>query len=389
MAGFVTVELTGADLAATVRELTDMGLTLLATVPVGELTLRITLMRREYPSFRRICEKRGNMIKVSSRHGVYWRLKSFLNRPILVIGLLAIFLSALYLPSRVLLVRVEGNERVPARKILDMAGQCGIRFGASRRRVRSERMKNTLLESVPELQWAGVNTRGCLAVISVRERSEQVQSTESATFGNIVAVTDGVILECTATRGTMLCTPGQAVREGQILISGYTDTGLAIRAERASGEIFGETMRIIRVVTPGFSMKASQNGTKRKKISLLFGKKRINLWKDSGIWDATCDRMYEEYYITLPGGFQLPLGLAVETFSQTVYLEREIPQPDAQLLLSAFGERFVKQTMIAGSIHTSNQSFESKPGILVLTGEYRCVELIGVLQRLQIGEENE
>lgn len=32
-------------------------------------------------------------------------------------------------------------------------------------------MKNALLSAIPELQWAGVNTYGCRAVISVRERT--------------------------------------------------------------------------------------------------------------------------------------------------------------------------------------------------------------------------
>ena len=99
--------------------------------------------------------------------------------------------------------------------------------------------------------------------------------------------------------------------------------------------------------------------------------------------------MYEEYYITLPGGFRLPLALAVDTFSRTTYLEKEIPQPEAELLLREFGEGYLKNIMIAGTIRSSDLSFESEPGILILTGEYRCEELIGVAQQLQIGEENE
>ncbi len=385
----VTVEITGADIPRTLRYVTDRGLTLLCTVPKGELTVQVTLLRKELAALLRACEKHGAQVRVTGRQGIYWYLISFLQRPVLLVCVMFLLAATLYLPSRVLFVQVEGNIHVPTGKILEMADSCGIGFGASRRAVRSERMKNALLEAVPELQWAGVNTRGCVAVITVRERTEQGTGGEHSEFGHIVAAADSLVTGCTATRGTLLCAPGQAVRAGQILISGYTDTGLLIRAEQAAGEIYGQTKRSIRAVIPANRAAASKTGGQMKKISLLIGKKRINLWKDSGISDATCDRMYEEYYITLPGGFRLPLALAVEEFSQREFIRKEIPQDEATGLLAEFGESYLRQTLIAGTILTSDLRFSAQPGIVILTGEYRCHELIGVAQRLQIGEENE
>ena len=387
--GLITLEITGADIGRTLHYATDQGLTLLCTVPEGELTVRVTLPRRELSAFLGICEKQGDQFRILGRRGSYWAFYRLFHRPVLLVGLVMMLCMVLYLPSRVLFVWVEGNRSIPAREILHMAEECGIGFGASRRAVRSERMKNALLEAMPKLQWAGVNTRGCVAVITVRERTEQGRGDDLPQFGHIVAVTEGVISECTVTRGTLLCAPGQAVVEGQILISGYTDTGLTIRAERAAGEIYGQTKRVVRAVAPLVGYSDCENGRELKKISLLIGKKRINLWKDSGIWDATCDRMYEEYYITLPGGFRLPLALAVESFSLTAYQQREIPQLEAETLLRSFGEASLKQNMIAGSVLKAEYRFEPEAGILVMAGEYRCRELIGVMRRLQIGEENE
>ena len=37
--------------------------------------------------------------------------------------------------------------------------------------IRSEKVKNSLLQRIPQLQWAGINTDGCVAVISVREKT--------------------------------------------------------------------------------------------------------------------------------------------------------------------------------------------------------------------------
>lgn len=387
-AGQLTVELTGADIPGTLHALSERGIILLKTIPIDELTVRINIGRKDYPRIREIAEKRGDTLVVRNRMGLYWKFRELRKRPVLILGLCLLLILTAFLPTRIFFVQVEGNVVIPTRLILEKAGECGIGFGASRRAVRSERMKNTLLEAVPQLQWAGVNTRGCVAVISVRERAEEQKTAEPSAFGHIVALMDGYILSCTATKGNLICGPGQAVVEGQILISGYTDTGLCIRAEQAQGEIYGRTIRTLELITPSGTVKKTDKDEEGRKISLLIGKKRINLWKDSGIWDTTCDRMYEEYYITLPGGFQLPAALTVERFVSRELSETEIPQAEAERLLESTAQRYLKEQMLAGSIQDSQPEFTAEPGIVQMAGKFDCVELIGVMQRLQIGEKN-
>ena len=382
----LTAEITGADNPATLRSLTEQGITLLCTVFQNDLTVRVTLQLSDYGKFLKICEKRGDHVKILTHRGIYWIMRDILRRPLLLLGCLLLLFAVLYLPSRVLFVQVEGNRRLSDRQIIETADTCGIGFGASRRAVRSEKTKNALLEVMPELQWAGVNTKGCVAVITVRERTIPEQLSVDEGVSHIVALTDARIVSCTATRGNLLCAPSQAVKAGQILISGYTDTGLTIRAEGAEGEIYGQTRRNFRAVTPAFTGSTRRNGTQMKKYSLILGKKRINLWKDSGIWDATCDRMYEEYYITLPGGFRLPAALAVERYDAWDLSPREIPQQEAEALLSDFAEAQLMECMIAGKITSRETSVSGESGLWILAGEYRCVELIGIRQRLQIGE---
>ena len=387
--GLITADLTGADIPGTLRLASDSGIILLQSVYQDDLRVVVTVRRRDYVKLRSICQKRGDVLKIRERTGAYWRYRAWLHRPMLIFGLFVFLWMTFYIPSRILFVRVEGNSAVPTRLILDRAGACGIGFGSSRRAVRSEKVKNRLLETMPELQWAGVNTYGCVAVISVRERAEQEKMTDSSSaFGHITARMDGVILSCTATRGNLLCAPGQAVAEGEILISGYTDTGLCIRAEQAQGEIYGLTQRGLSVVSVQNSRTVRKNGGQMKKISLILGKKRINLWKDSGIWDTTCDRMYEEYYITLPGGFRLPVALAVERFSFRACSETEIPHAELEVLLSETAQQYLKAKMLAGVIRDAEETFQRRSGIVQMAGKYDCVELIGIMQRLQIGEQN-
>lgn len=388
MMGCVRAEITAADLNAALDALSGQGLEIREITPVDELTAQLTLSRRDYRQLGAICAKRGDGLRLIRRKGLYWAGKALMRRPVLLLGMLLLLISALWIPRKVFFLRVEGNITIPTRLILEEAQKCGIGFGANRREVRSERVKNALVEAVPGLQWAGVNTQGCVAVIQVRERSAEPKNSQTPEFGHIVAVRDGIITECTATRGSLLCAPGQAVTEGEVLISGYTDCGLTIRAELAEGEVYALTRRELTVTIPPERQLRTEKEEEGKKIDLLIGKKRINLWKDSGIWDSTCDRMYEEYYITLPGGFVLPMAVTVERYTRWKSVEETIPEEEAAELLTDCGASYLQSQMLAGRILNGEQHFLVGDDRTTMAGQYICMEMIGKMRRLQIGEDN-
>ena len=388
MSGAIRVEITSADLSRLLEAITWAGMKAYDIVPLDELTSQMTVSRQDYPGLVRLCRIRGASLRSIGNMGFFWMCKSLISRPVLVFGLLCLVLINLILPRRILFVRVEGNRAVPTRQILEEAAKCGIEFGAARREVRSEQVKNSLLEAIPQLQWAGVNTKGIVAVIQVRERAAQKQESENSQVGHIVASRDGVITGCTAIRGSLICAPGQAVQSGDILISGYTDCGLTIRAEQAEGEVYALTRHELEAITPQQMTSRTNNISAAKKISLLLGKKRINLWKDSGIWDSSCDRMYEEYYITLPGGFQLPAAIVVERYVRWETETEQIPETDAQQILAEFGASYLQLQMLAGKILKDERTFLNDEGAITMAGQYICMEMIGKMQRLQIGENN-
>ncbi len=385
LAGQMVVELTSADLPGAYSAINARRIPLFSVRQSDLLTAQFTIYRRDYKQLSALAEERSETLKLITKKGVYWSLLSLCKRPVLLCGVTALLILTLFLPTRVLFVRVTGNRTIPERAITEAAENCGIRFGASRRQVRSEKVKNNLLSLLPELKWAGVNTYGCVAVISVTEREIQETADEEG-VSSIVACRDGIIEECTVTRGTALCTVGQAVTQGQTLISGYTDCGITILATRAQGEVYAQTIRQISAVTPA-SIQVKTGITETEyRFSLLLGKKRINLWKGSGIYQGSCDRMYQEYRITLPGGFQLPIALAVEEI--TYYTSAEQLQPSQEEMLTAFAEKYLSEQMTAGTILERDASVSRQQDVWLLEGRYVCREMIGREIREQIGVEH-
>lgn len=377
-AGEVTVRITSADVSGFLEYLNRWGISMYGFSWEDELTLSFRVCVRDGKRVLKLAEKRGVRAEIRAREGLYWTLKALGKRPILLLGTVALLLLTLYLPTRVLFVQVEGNSTVPSGQILAAADNCGIRFGISRREVRSEKVKNALIGELPQLEWAGVNTSGCIATITVRERSAPLrqQQTESG-ISSIVAARDGVILSCTAEAGSVQCQVGQAVREGEVLISGYTDCGIVIQATRAEGEVFALTRHRIQAIAPSERIRKGQILEQRKKYSIIIGKKRINFYNGSGICDTSCGRMYAEYYIYLPGGFQLPLALAVETISYPDTYPTECDPDTAEEDLSSFLRNYASSRMISGEILRMMEGFSCADGVYRLEGDYLCREMIG------------
>ena len=304
-------------------------------------------------------------------------LPSFLERlrrwRLLAAVVILLVILTIFLPTRILFLRVEGNGDVPARLILERAAECGVSFGASTRALRSEQVKNHLLWAIPELRWAGVNTRGCTVTITVALR-QPGEEMAAMLPGDVVAVTDAVVTQIFPQRGTVQAAPGLAVQSGQILISGATDLGLCTRIDRAEGEVYGLTRRTVEAVLPEKTRIRQESEGVVRKYSLRIGKKYVNFSDDSGILYGTCVKMRTVDYLTLPGGFQLPVALVTDTYQmcQTRQVSREMEQES--LLEEA--RRRVREQMRSGVILQEDAYLTDG----ALTAVFECREMIGAFR---------
>lgn len=384
LTGTVRIEITSAVPVEILTYINESNIQINHIAYVSDLTVSCLVARSDLKRLREIVHHRGGDIKIKRTEGVFWTLVQLRKRPVLVFGCLIIFVLSLYLPTRIFFVRVEGNQKVSAFRIAEEAEHCGIKFGTSRRAVRSEKVKNALLGAIPELQWAGVNTYGCVAVISVKERTQAEVKAEETGISSIVADRDGVVTECTVITGNPLCKVGQAVKKGQVLVSGYTDCGLSIRAQRARGEVYAKTIRHLDMVLPE---QTTQKGTvlwQKTQYCVLVGKKLINLSKDSGISGAGCDKITKIHFLTLPGGFMLPFALVVTTVSGRSDVPRDDASEAEYVWMQDYAEKYLQRQMVAGEINHSNHSVTVSENTVNFIGKYDCTEMIGRTQEEEL-----
>ena len=386
MRGFLEVELTSAEPESALAAINQENIMIQQLLRIDDLSCSFRISSASYGKLTYLLKKRGDSLKVNRKVGQVWLLSDIARRSVLLTGIVLLLATCLFLPTRVLFVKVDGVEAIPKQMILDAAEQCGICFGASRKAVRSEKMKNALLSKLPQLQWAGVNTKGCVAYISVREKAETEAKKKKGAVSSIAAGQDGLILSGTVTRGQGLFSVGQTVTEGEILISGYTDCGLCIKAEKAEGEIFAQTARDMTIVSPSEALFVTDLTDCVQRYSLIIKKKRINLWKDSGIFPSGCGRMYKEYYLTLPGGFRLPIAFCVEDLEYRNMQAQEIPESVLRNAAAAYAEQYLLRHMTAGHIMKREAFSDARDGVHLFKGRYVCSEMIGREVAEQIGD---
>jgi len=369
------LEVKCASIPELLTKLTDGGVTIQEMEYVDLLTFNCCVPWKDYRKLLYILDKCGAEGKILRRKGFLLILGQLRKRPVLLFGVLLLFALILFLPTRILFVSVTGNERISTRQILERAAANGVSFGTSRQSIRSEKIKNALLADISELQWVGINTYGCLAVISVQEHSEAAEKPLLPSMDGMVAAKDGIITDISVTRGTTLCKVGQAVKRGQLLISGIADYGICVKETGADGEIYAQTGNVLRVVSPRIGAKKGIINRTQKRYSIILGKKLINFYKDSGISGGSCDRMYTQSYLILPGGLQLPISFVIEEIN---YYETElisISENDMDWITTS-AENYLLDHTVAGEILKKTVSVKFYESVCELYGVYQCREII-------------
>lgn len=376
----IFIEINTAAKAELLTAINEAGIHIWNVVSPNELVVQGTIRRRDQKSLCELLEKRCESMSSKERSGLYVQISSLCRRPILILTVVFIIFLSVFIPTRILFIQVEGNRIVPTNRIVECASNAGVSVGTLRRSIHSERIKNALLSSMPELQWAGVNTYGCVAKITVKENVSTNLTTPKQGPASIVSRCDGIIEAITVTRGTPLCSVGQAVTKNQTLVSAYTDCGSVIKSTRAEAEIVGITYHTVVAFSPLNSQKRAVDIAWRKCYSLKIGKKLIKLYKDSGISDIRCAKISTEYPIKLPGGFLVPIALVQDEYVRSEFFEESLDPANSLDWLSAMIEQYHLSQMRAGDILQKKYSSNISADTLVISAEYLCREMIGMVR---------
>ena len=87
--------------------------------------------------------------------------------------------------------------------------------------------------------------------------------------------------------------------------------------------------------------------------------------------------MYEEYFLTLPGGFVLPVSLAVETVVSHPLSQTELTLYRPEEFLSDYAAQYLPTQMVSGIITGKRGFYQQDRHMASYEAEFICIEMIG------------
>lgn len=203
--------------------------------------LRSHCFAADYTRLRPLLRHQGLRLRVRRRHGLPFLLRRVRGRWGLAAGFIVGLLLLWWLPGRIWLISVEGNQMVPATRIEAAAAHYGVTVGAVFEDLDLPAIRLFTLSELPDVAWLTVNPEGCIAHIEVTERPAVPDPDADNTPSNLVAATDGVIQELILEGGFPAVRKGEAVTAGDLLVSGIYETEGFFDMSRSKGRVLAQT----------------------------------------------------------------------------------------------------------------------------------------------------
>ncbi len=210
-------------------------------------------------------------------------------------------------------VRVEGAEGEDISETLEQLSDAGVYVGARWSKIDKNAAEAQLLSLSDGVAWLNINRRGTVAYVTVKPKDSFEKEKTEPLYSNITANADAVIEEVNVKSGYALVKPGDAVKRGDILISGIIPGELGGGFCRAEGTVRGRVSEHYSVfVSESVSEKVHISEGKSDKEYKILGFS-VNILKNSGNSNSMCDIIEYKSDVMLFGKYKLPIEKKITT----------------------------------------------------------------------------
>lgn len=343
-------------------------------------TVEASLLRGDYKKLKASLPD-GMELSQRGRIGVPFFLSKFRRRYVLLaamaVSLCMMWVSTLFVWE----IRISGCETVPEYKVRQCLYNQGIKVGVCWVGFSQEDITNRTLLELPELSYITVNVNSSIAEVIVREKIEVPETVDRDLPTSIYAEKAGLIDKVTALEGKTVKKRGEAVLEGDELITGAVENiDGTVRFVHAKGSVFARTWYEISAVGGGKKTQKSYTGEEKTRYALKLGNKRLNLYINSGISYDDYDKIVKSERITIFGKLSLPVVLQTETYRE--YEAEEKPQDASQIKTEL--EQFLKARLLSHMSHGTIMEYDCEYSGGRLKMRAKCSEQIGAERQIDI-----
>ena len=343
----------------------------------GSFTAQI--LAKHYKKLRPVAKKTHTKLCITKKCGFPFRTKGYKNRYGFYIGAV-LFAALLYTLSMfVWTIDIKGNKEVDTKTIKIKLESIGIKAGAFKGKIIPSVIEQSLMLEIPKISRVAIIQKGSAITVEVREGMSTDIVVPSNEPCHLLAARAGVLEKIEAYTGQAVKKSGEAVTEGDIVISGIVEDSIGnSRFKHASGKITAKTERTIIIEEPyKQQMRIKTGETKTKKYLELFA---LNIpLSFSKTPDGDYNKIQKENRL-----YNLPIMLSQTKYElvkiEEVILTEEQAREKAEKTLRL---RVEKELNLCTIISQNVQSFAEIDKYKIVA-DYKCTENIAVEQKILI-----
>ena len=334
---------------------------------------------------KKAAEREKIAVSLISSHGIPALLLRYRHRYGFFLALaLSIFITIL--SSGVIWdIRVDGENRLSEREVIDILGECGLELGTPTRSIDSGVLENRVLIVSDEISWISVNIVGTVAEVEIREIDFSEENSEPTAPSNLVAAQHGKIVALEDISGNISVEIGEEVAEGQLLIGGiYGDEENGFRYVSPRGRVIAEVERSFELEISRVQSEKVYKKEQKCEKSLIFFKKRIKFFSNYRNLPPTCDKIDIEAYLPAPNGKYLPLGLQDTRYLEYEISERELSDEELSALAYEQMSALIITELSDAELLRRTTECELYPDRAVIKCKVKCLTDIAITQEIEV-----
>lgn len=220
--------------------------------------------------FKRIFNLHQNKdvnIKIDNKIGLPFIIHRYRRRVGLLIGGMIFLVLLEFLSSFIWTVEVNGNKIVPTDEIISACKKMGVYEGVPISKINTKNAADKLLLEVPSLAWGSLNIEGSVVTVNVTEVKNQPKNNEGLP-SNIVASEDAIIKKLDVTSGNSLVKVGDAVANGDVLVSGIIENMNSTVFVHSRGSVIAEVEKEFKAHSKFNEILKKPTGKVKKRLIL-------------------------------------------------------------------------------------------------------------------------
>lgn len=342
--------------------------------------VELKLSLSDYKRLLSIVEKTKCRVKLIDKKGIPFCLFTIRKRYALVAGFAVLGLVFYVLTSFLFEINITGTENTAL--VHKALKDNGIKIGTKLSEINANYIQNEIILNYEEFLWIAINLKGNVANVEVLEREKMPIIVEKDTACDIIANKSGIIDSIDVLSGEKMVYTGQTFTAGDVLVSsemiGYPQIDdPQIRLVHSLADIKATVWYDTQVNIQSEIYTKNYTGRSKTHYSIIFGKKVVNLYKNTSISYPFYDKIVDIKKIVLSDSVTIPIYLKVEKY---IEYEPEISviNPEKASEIMSNNLKINLYSHIDGDIIDTDFSTTVADKIITLTAKIETLEKVGI-----------